>query len=953
MLDIYKAHLTELIYLIVICTSIYALFRIYFYMVFNKTKVYVSKTYQTVNDLLKFKIKSKELTDDNSVYLTEFKQNGINAYVLHILYGYYAYFKDPINLFCLLVAFGQIYEYKDFRSIVPLSIFGTLDMVKHMYSTSILLRQQNTTNSTKVKKLVMTKGKYKEKIVSQDKLKRGDFIKLTDSDEIPADILLINSKVAVQELELTGEDIVIHKTGLELLDSLNNYNITINHFNNYGFVGVLEDKQILSSDVENNYFGKPGKESKILLSNKDQSFTNLDKLANNDKIIINYSSKNMVYRGTKIIDGNVFGIIIETGNDCQIFRIDNNVQKSKTSIQNRIIDICLTNLYFMLLISSFASIIIYSKSISEGYSYQRLWRIVRKMILLFNTMVPLSLQFFFNTASVILSKRIEKKNNVIINRNGVTSFQINPEYIVSDKTGTITTNQMDVVGVYYNDDGKINNLMDETKTIPYKFLLNVIACSEVQPHSITKVLLKNDILEEKLMDYMLKNLNTQLITNGIEYENNNSYIEIQNIGKYKRLFYKPFDYKTEVKIGVINNCNEIVMHIQGTPESIDKYSNGGISKILNKLDTVTTPKNVYKRVIAHASKIINKYELEMLYENPESVLNNMTNTTVYVFYDYVIKDIDKSIGKLLSQGKDFTLLTGDKMSSAIEIGETIQIIKNNNVIAIDKIDDFDKINLSHDLGNICFVINGRMLEQIAGSSNITKLINIVKASNKKIIYRASPNGKQIYVACLQKYLKKEIMMVGDGANDVSAIIQANVGVGIKKGNNMNVQNISEICINDWNIIPDLLKDFSDKQIIINNIARWVLMKHMITASTMLTMLVMSNFENIRDPASPYLMALLNGSMYACMCIYTWYDNPVHSGKYVSFWKLILRGIVAGLINSIIVLSQYDINNGIYILIPIQAIQLIVQLYWKFSDISIYAKLFFVIMSLLWGIFIVL
>src|SRR4051812_11754330 len=63
-----------------------------------------------------------------------------------------------------------------------------------------------------------------------------------------------------------------------------------------------------------------------------------------------YSLKNILFRNTKIIDGTAFGLVIETGNDCEIYRINNNISKRQTDIQRKIVNICLTNLFIMLVL---------------------------------------------------------------------------------------------------------------------------------------------------------------------------------------------------------------------------------------------------------------------------------------------------------------------------------------------------------------------------------------------------------------------------------------------------------------------------------------------------------------------------------------------------------------------------------------------------------------------------
>lgn len=52
------------------------------------------------------------------------------------------------------------------------------------------------------------------------------------------------------------------------------------------------------------------------------------------------------------------------------------------------------------------------------------------------------------------------------------------------------------------------------------------------------------------------------------------------------------------------------------------------------------------------------------------------------------------------------------------------------------------------------------------------------------VCRCSPTDKAYIVKCLKKFTKKRICAVGDGGNDVSMILEANVGMGIvgKEGN---------------------------------------------------------------------------------------------------------------------------------------------------------------------------
>ena len=148
--------------------------------------------------------------------------------------------------------------------------------------------------------------------------------------------------------------------------------------------------------------------------NHYQNKGHLTMSANNG--LIHYNQSNIAFRGTKVIDGEAFGIVIETGNDCQVYRIHHNTKKTTSGLQKTILDVCLHNLYLMLLMVSFTSVIIYSKQVDL------LWPIIRKMIILFNTMIPLSLQFFFTAGSGVLSQTAHN-HQATINRSGLMAFK--------------------------------------------------------------------------------------------------------------------------------------------------------------------------------------------------------------------------------------------------------------------------------------------------------------------------------------------------------------------------------------------------------------------------------------------------------------------------------------------------------------------------------------------------
>ena len=246
----------------------------------------------------------------------------------------------------------------------------------------------------------------------------------------------------------------------------------------------------------------------------------------------------------------------------------------------------------------------------------------------------------------------------------------------------------------------------------------------------------------------------------------------------------------------------------------------------------------------------------------------------------MVDGVDQSITQVLEMGKDVTLLTGDKMSSAVEIGLTIGLIRHaSDYVHLESIDDFRL--QSTNSRDVCYVINGRLLAHVACSRCLGRLLGSGGnggsggSAGRRIIYRASPNGKQVYIEMLQKDHRRSTMMIGDGSNDLAALIQANVGVCIRHGDaNLGVQNVAEWVIEDWTQIPLLLSHTPVARRTIAHLTQWVLMKHMITAFMLLSLLVYSGFQQVQDPISPFVMSGLNSVAFIAACLYCRYTGAL-------------------------------------------------------------------------------
>ena len=90
-----------------------------------------------------------------------------------------------------------------------------------------------------------------------------------------------------------------------------------------------------------------------------------------------------------------------------------------------------------------------------------------------------------------------------------------------------------------------------------------------------------------------------------------------------------------------------------------------------------------------------------------------------------------------------------------------------------------------------------------------------------------------------------------------------------------------------------------------------------TATILMTMLLISNYKEIRDPTNPFHMLILNCLLFVCMSMFSFnnnlriINNPINEKDYKTH---IHKGIIVGMIIGTIVFTIFSVNIGIIIAI---------------------------------------
>lgn len=182
------------------------------------------------------------------------------------------------------------------------------------------------------------------------------------------------------------------------------------------------------------------------------------------------------------------------------------------------------------------------------------------------------------------------------------------------------------------------------------------------------------------------------------------------------------------------------------------------------------------RVLAMASKKL-KSNFKVSEADQESLEQGLTFAGFIVFNSQLKKGTRDTIVNLIRSTHRVMILTGDDPLTACHVGTELKIITTEAEIHdIDVTDSFGQ-PLKDGPYSLCYT--GKAIQKL----DETELKSVVSKCN--IFARMSPNDKSLVIRTLKEN-GEFTMMTGDGTNDVGALKQAHVGVGLLE-NSLNIE----------------------------------------------------------------------------------------------------------------------------------------------------------------------
>ncbi|CAK9154039.1 unnamed protein product [Ilex paraguariensis] len=183
--------------------------------------------------------------------------------------------------------------------------------------------------------------------------------------------------------------------------------------------------------------------------------------------------------------------------------------------------------------------------------------------------------------------------------------------------------------------------------------------------------------------------------------------------------------------------------------------------------------------------------------------------------DKLQKGVPQCIDKLAQAGLKIWVLTGDKMETAINIGYACSLLRqgmkqicittmNSDMLGQDS-KEAVKENILMQITNasqmvklekdphaaFAIIIDGKTLTYALEDDMKNQFLKLAVDCASVICCRVSPMQKALITRLVKEGTGKTTLAIGDGANDVGMIQEADIGVGISGAEGMQVGNISD------------------------------------------------------------------------------------------------------------------------------------------------------------------
>ena len=367
--------------------------------------------------------------------------------------------------------------------------------------------------------------------------------------------------------------------------------------------------------------------------------------------------------------------------------------------------------------------------------------------------VPEGLPMAVTLSLAYSMQRMLKTNNLVRKMHACETMGA-ATVICTDKTGTLTQNQMQVYDTnFYGLDNRKLGSDDESKLLEEGIAVNSTASLDhSDPNALTVL---GNPTEGALLLWLNKN--------GIDYRELREDTEVVS--------ELPFSTERKYMATVVNSSllkGKRILYVKGAPEivvSLCKQIENNVAK--SDIDKhLLNYQNQAMRTLGFAYQILDGDG--EVFKDGKVVADNLTFEGIVAISDPVRKEVPAAVKECMDAGINVKIVTGDTPGTAKEIGRQIGLWTDK---------DTDRN-----------IITGPEFAKLSDDELDKRVLDL------KIISRARPMDKKRLVESLQRN-NQVVAVTGDGTNDAPALKAAHVGLSMGDGTSV-AKEASDITIID-------------------------------------------------------------------------------------------------------------------------------------------------------------
>ena len=414
--------------------------------------------------------------------------------------------------------------------------------------------------------------------------------------------------------------------------------------------------------------------------------------------------------------------------------------------------------------------------------------------ILFNGIIPFSVKIFLILVRNIQASWLSKLGPIQVNTPNILDDINKIDIIISDKTGTITKNELEFSKLIQRTSTKVYDIDDNFDiTLDLEF----ITCLGVCIHQTDRG--EYSTIEDKTIRYrysLLGNKITQkdniiTLTFG-DTEKSYSYIELSGLD---------FTFTRRMSSKIVRDNKAYYIYSKGSLDTIKERLCEQDKQELTRLDNLISQQCPELRLLACAYREVNPTELLISLEDSQnrkhliqSLENNLRILGIIGIRDNLQPQVLETIQELQNNNIQTALCTGDRKITALAVAKEAGIIRTYN-----ETQDFD---FTTDQTDKILLINSIDIQEAhLDVSKKAILRRSLLLCRSFVGYNLRPTDKRKLTKILEN-ANKHVLNIGDGFNDISMFESGSISVAIR--NNSFVESSADFIVANFSNLRELV-----------------------------------------------------------------------------------------------------------------------------------------------------